>query len=145
MTSGPVPLRTAIGYAIDICESLSVAPAAGVVHRDLKPANVVVTSSGSVKALDFGIAKLHAAEGPTAVERTTTEALTEVRAIVGTLGYLSPEQAHGRVVDGRSDIFSLGVVLHEMIAGHRVFQGDSAAALLSSVLSHDPVANHNLS
>jgi Tol biopolymer transport system component len=135
---GPVPLRDAIGYAIDISDALSVAHAAGIVHRDLKPANVVVTENGSAKVLDFGIAKLGATDEAVAMDRSTTAALTRDQALIGTIGYMSPEQAHGRPVDGRSDIFSLGVVLHEAISGRPAFEGDTAAALLSAVLRDDP-------
>ena len=135
---GPVRLRDAIGYAIEISGALAVAHAAGIVHRDLKPANIAITTAGSVKVLDFGIAKLGAMSEEEAVERETMSAVTERHAIVGTPGYLSPEQAQGRPLDGRSDIFTLGIVLHEMISGRRTFEGDSTAALLSAVLRDDP-------
>ena len=134
---GPVPVRTAIGYAIDISDALSVAHAAGIVHRDLKPANVVITEAGSAKVLDFGVAKLGTDDADVALAGTAT-ALTRAGALIGTIGYMSPEQAHGRRLDARSDIFSFGLLLHEMIAGRSAFHGDSAAALLSAVLRDDP-------
>ncbi len=135
---GPVPVRTALAYAIDIVDALAAAHAAGIVHRDLKPSNVVITPEGSAKVLDFGIAKLVARDDPDGSDRGTTDAVTDERAIVGTLGYLSPEQASGGAVDGRSDIFSLGSVMHEMIAGVPAFRGDSPALLIASVLRDDP-------
>ncbi len=134
---GPVPVRLAIGYAIDISEALRVAHGASIVHRDLKPANVVVTESGFAKVLDFGIAKLVVDEA-TATDRGTMTAVTQDHAVLGTIGYMSPEQAEGQPLDGRSDIFCLGVVLHEMISGRRAFEGDSTAALLSAVLRDEP-------
>jgi serine/threonine protein kinase len=138
IAQGPGPLRTAIGYAIDIADALSVAHAAGIVHRDLKPANVVITDDGSAKVLDFGIAKLGAADDSAAREGATNTSLTADRALVGTIGYMSPEQAHCQPVDARGDIFSLGVVLHEMISGRPAFHGDTTAALLAAVLRDDP-------
>ena len=135
---GPVPLRLALGYAIDISDALGAAHAAGIVHRDLKPANVVDHRDGSAKVLDFGVAKLGAVDDVTADDRGTVTAVTQDHAVIGTVGYMSPEQAHGRQLDGRSDIFCLGIVLHEMISGQSAFHGDSAAALLSAVLRDDP-------
>ena len=137
IAQGPVPLRTAIDYAINISDALSAAHAAGIVHRDLKPENIVITDSGTAKLLDFGIAKM--AKSDEAVAGASTKAaLTADLALVGTIRYMSPEQANGRPVDARSDIFSLGVVLHEVISGRPAFDGDTAATILSAVLRDDP-------
>ncbi len=137
IASGPVPLRAAIGYGIDISDALSAAHAAGIVHRDLKPANIVVTENGSAKVLDFGIARRDPAGEDTATRETVT-VLTGDHALVGTIGYMSPEQAHGRPVDGRSDIFSFGVLLYQAISGRPAFRADTAAGLLSAVLRDEP-------
>jgi Tol biopolymer transport system component len=138
LTGGPVGVRPALGYAIDICDALAAAHASGIVHRDLKPANVVITDSGAVKVLDFGIAKIVSPGGLEVTNEKTLASLTGDHTVIGTVGYMSPEQVHGRSVDGRSDIFSLGVLLYEMLAGRRAFEGDSAAGLLSAVLRDDP-------
>jgi Tol biopolymer transport system component len=133
---GPLPLRLALRYAADISHALSVAHAAGIVHRDLKPGNVMITSAGTAKVLDFGIAKLAAADRPE--DNRTVTASTDPHTTLGTPAYMSPEQAHGRPVDARSDIFSLGVVMHEMISGRPAFDGESTAAVLSAILRDDP-------
>ena len=138
MAAGAVPPRAALGYAIEICDALSAAHAAGIVHRDLKPANVLVTDGGAVKVLDFGIAKVTGPDGGASWEQSTQTSLTGDHTLVGTLGYMSPEQVQGRPVDARSDIFSLGVLLFEMLAGRRAFEADSAAGMLSAVLRDDP-------
>ena len=138
MDQGPLPARTTLGYAIQICDALGAAHAAGIVHRDLKPANVIVTSAGTVKVLDFGIAKLVSAGQAATTDANTVAPLTAERTVVGTLGYMSPEQVHGRALDSRSDIFSLGVLLYEMLAGRRAFAAESTAGLLSAVLRDDP-------
>jgi len=138
MASGPVLLRDAIRYGIHISDALSVAHAAGIVHRDLKPSNIVITESGSAKVLDFGIAKRGVMADAATAETTVGAALTEERAVIGTAGYMSPEQVHGRAVDARSDIFSLGVVLYEAMSGRRAFHGDTTSALIASVLRDDP-------
>jgi Tol biopolymer transport system component len=137
LARGPVALRLALKYAVDVSHALSVAHGAGIVHRDLKPGNIMITPAGAAKVLDFGIAKLHAGHQPAGESRTLT-ANTRPNMALGTPAYMSPEQAHGRPVDARSDIFSLGVVMHEMISGRRAFDGESTAAVLSSVLRDDP-------
>ncbi|HEV2644572.1 MAG TPA: protein kinase, partial [Candidatus Elarobacter sp.] len=124
---GPLPAADALRIAAQIASALGAAHAAGIVHRDVKPANVLIDAEGAVKLTDFGIAKLSA-------EHDTTSP----GVAVGTLAYMSPEQARGDAVDSRTDLWSLGVVLHEMIAGRRPFIGDNAAALVHALIHGDP-------
>jgi flagellar basal body-associated protein FliL len=130
-------VQKTLDIAVQMCDALQTAHAAGIVHRDLKPANVMVTGTGLVKILDFGIAKL---TGPTPAASNTDETLpidspmTVEGSILGTVCYMSPEQAQAKAVDQRSDIFSFGLVLYEMLTGQKAFSGDSALSTLSSIL-----------
>jgi serine/threonine protein kinase len=128
---GPLPIELALQYAIQITDALSAAHAKGITHRDLKPANILVTAS-SIKLLDFGIAKL---ETPDDSDTTT---LTNAGALIGTVMYMSPEQAQGQAADARSDIFSFGTVLYEMLSGQAAFAANSAAQSLAAILRDDP-------
>ena len=131
-----LPLGQVLRYALPITDAMVAAHQQSIVHRDLKPANVMVRDDGRVKVLDFGLAKV----APAITEHGdgTTEMLTDSHHVIGTTGYMSPEQAEGRLVDARSDIFSFGVMLYEMAAGTRPFKGDSSLAILSSILKDDP-------
>jgi serine/threonine protein kinase len=139
---GPLPLDELLPIAIQIAGGLAAAHAKGIVHRDLKPANLMVALDGQVKILDFGLATAAAAAAPTGADGDATATLapplTEIGAAVGTFAYMSPEQALGRPVDARSDLFSLGAVLHEMATGRRAFTGPTPAAVLDSLLRGEP-------
>ena len=134
LEEGPLPWRRAVEIALALAEGLEAAHARGVVHRDVKPSNVFLTSDGRVKVLDFGIATLDDSVGFSAGARD----LTEPQAIVGTAGYLAPEQIRRETADARSDIFSLGCVLYEMVTGRRAFPGDTPPEALVATLRADP-------
>ncbi len=132
-------LTDALRYSVQIADALAAAHAAGIVHRDLKPANVMITEKGLVKVLDFGLAKLtECAETGAFATIDPLEPRTEEGTILGTVAYMSPEQAEGKKVDARSDIFSLGSVLYEMVTGQKAFQGTSKIPTLSAILHQDP-------
>jgi len=134
-------IRDVLKYAVQIADALAAAHAAGIVHRDLKPSNVIVSPQGVVKILDFGLAKLSEPEHADAYAETMHgqgSPLTEEGTILGTVAYMSPEQADGKIVDARSDVFSFGSVLYEMATGQRAFAGGSKLSSLSAVLYKDP-------
>lgn len=138
----PLPVETAIKYAMQVADALAAAHAAGIIHRDLKPGNVIIGDEGRVKVLDFGLAKLtEETEEREASESDGTRTQgpkSEAGAIVGTASYMSPEQAEGRKIDQRSDIFAFGAMLYEMLTGRRAFHGESYISTLGSVIHKDP-------
>lgn len=139
IAQGPIPFDEAIDIARQIADALEAAHEKGIVHRDLKPGNVKITPEGTVKVLDFGLAKL----GGTPVVQsdhspTITAAPTQAGGILGTAGYMSPEQAKGRPVDKRADIWAFGVLLYEMLSGKRLFAGDTVTETLAAVLEREP-------
>ncbi len=140
LSGGPLPTREAVEVAAQIAEGLEAAHEKGIVHRDIKPDNVVITPSGFARILDFGLAKRGGpAIGAVAEDDATQSALgTEPGVIAGTVGYMSPEQVRGEEVDGRSDVFSLGVVLWEMLTGRRPFRGESQIETLNAILKEEP-------
>lgn len=136
ITAGPLAPRKAVDIAAQIAAGLAAAHAAGIVHRDLKPENVIVTSEGVAKILDFGVARIAAKPAP--ANQTATMALTSAGSVVGTAAYMSPEQARAGEVDYRSDQFSLGLVLYEMLSGKQAFSGPSAVQVMSAIIEQDP-------
>ena len=139
ISKGPIPLDEALPIAKQIAEALEAAHEAGVIHRDLKPANIKVREDGTVKVLDFGLAKALDPNptGDPSQSPTLTAAATQMGVIMGTAAYMSPEQARGKPVDKRADIWSFGVVLYEMLTGHRAFQGEDVSLTLASVMRSD--------
>jgi predicted ATPase len=143
LSSGPLPYRKAIGIATEIADALAKAHKTGLVHRDLKPENLMVAQDGNAKILDFGLAKLR--DHPVDAERSTqADLLTDPGTVMGTVGYMSPEQANGNDVDFRSDQFSFGAVLYEMINGHPAFQGRGRAEIMAAIVRDQPQPSTNV-
>ena len=141
MTNGPMNLNEALDIAIQIASALSSAHAAGIVHRDIKPENVMVRSDGYVKVLDFGLAKLADRRSDLANSQVETRAIelkTTPGMVMGTVAYMSPEQARGLPVDARTDVWSLGVVLYEMVAGRKPFSGQTQTDVIISIVEREP-------
>jgi eukaryotic-like serine/threonine-protein kinase len=138
---GPLPLREAVRYAMQIADGLAAAHDKGIVHRDLKPENLFITESGTLKILDFGLAKLSPIETTATAGSmlpTTPPPGTVPGTVMGTVGYMAPEQVRGGPVDHRGDLFALGAVLYEMVSGRRAFQGDSAVETMHAILNSEP-------
>src|SRR5256885_2401033 len=140
IAAGPLPLALALDYAIQAAGALAAAHEAGIVHRDIKPENIMIRSDGYVKVVDFGLAKL-TERSPDPGDSGTmimSPAVTTYGTVMGTAQYMSPEQARGQVVDARSDIFSLGIVLYELIAGRAPFSGETASHQIVAILEKMP-------
>src|SRR3984957_2417048 len=140
LAEGPLPIRLAVDYSLQIAEGLIAAHDRRIIHRDLKPENLFITVDGRVKILDFGVAKLQSSpeESGRTVEDLTT--VTKSGAVIGTVAYMSPEQLRGKAVDHRSDIFSVGAILYEMLTGNRAFSGETEVDTMTAVLREEPRA-----
>jgi serine/threonine protein kinase len=149
IAKGPLPPAEALEFALQIADALNAANRAGVVHRDLKPGNIMVTEDRIVKVLDFGLATLAVTAVPADSDASTVVVLQPLQTtpgtILGTAAYMSPEQAEGKIVDARSDIFSFGAILYEMLTGRRAFQGESGVSTLVAILAKEPIPMGDLS
>jgi serine/threonine protein kinase/Tol biopolymer transport system component len=138
LRNGPLPSRKVLDYAQQIARGLAAAHEKGIVHRDLKPENIFITDDGRAKILDFGLAKFTRPEADLGDDAPTMQVATEAGTVLGTAGYMSPEQVRGKPADSRSDIFSFGAILYEMLSGKRAFHGDSAVDTMSAILKEEP-------
>ena len=139
LRKGPIRLREVLDYGVELARGLAAAHDAGIVHRDLKPENIWVTKDGRIKILDFGLAKLNPPKAASLDGATASFRQESVPGqVLGTVGYMSPEQVRGQEVDHRSDIFSFGVILYELLSGHRAFQGDTAVETMAAILKQEP-------
>ncbi|HYA26261.1 MAG TPA: serine/threonine-protein kinase, partial [Terriglobales bacterium] len=149
LRTGPIPVRKALEYALQVAHGLAAAHEKGIIHRDLKPENLFLTKDGRVKILDFGLAKLTQSEPGAHASLATVSHGTEAGVVLGTAGYMSPEQVRGQSLDARSDIFSFGAILYEMLSGKRAFHGATPADTMSSILKEEPAdlsaTNRNIS
>jgi serine/threonine protein kinase len=137
LQAGKLPVRTTVDFAVQIARGLVAAHEKRIVHRDLKPENLFITREGLVKILDFGVAKLTHQDELGSSDATMTSA-TAMGMVLGTVGYMSPEQVRGKAVDHRSDIFSFGSILYEMLCGERAFQGETPADTITAILKEEP-------
>ena len=138
ISSGQIPLDDVIDCAVQIASALSAAHSANIIHRDIKPANIMITESGQVKVLDFGLAKLLEPINSNPEASTLTGPQTQAGVVLGTLAYMSPEQVEGKRLDARTDVFSFGVLLYEMLTQRRPFQGESHASIINAILNSSP-------
>src|SRR5205085_7307585 len=137
----PLSLGESLHIAIQIADALAAAHQAGIVHRNIKPENVMLRPDGYVKVLDFGLAKLaEQTSSAVAAEAPTKQVRTGSGMVLGTAGYMSPEQARGKIVDARSDVFSLGAVIYEMVTQRKPFDGETPSDILAAILKTDPPA-----
>ena len=149
LRNGALVSRKALDYSQQIARGLAAAHEKGIVHRDLKPENIFITDDGRAKILDFGLAKFTRPEADTSGDAPTQQIATDAGTVMGTVGYMSPEQVRGKPSDPRSDIFAFGAILYEMLSGKRAFHGDSAADTMSAILKEEPAdlaeTNRNVS